>query len=402
MFFHNKTIIVISQLDWGDMFISKHHYAVELSKLGNIVYYMNGPDRKGELKRGEIKIEETAFSNLFVIKHNFFFPYFIVFKARTLFNWFIRVHIKRLMKKLQPSSQLVVWSFDQSNTIPLKYFPAGSFKIYMPVDELNSRQAFNAAESAQVFFSVTNEIIQKLRYLQKPSLFINHGVSSIFFSNEIRTQVNKPVVAALSGNFLRPDIDRPVLLSIIKQHPAVIFECWGSSTQLSNNAKGKLNRTLGGHTNEETSAFIREMAAQPNVIMHGSVSPEILSRELHRADIFLICYDINKDQSGGTNYHKVLEYLACGKAIVSNNISTYHQYPGLLLMPQSRTDNTELPGIFSKALAELEQLNNAASQQHRIDFARQYLYSRQVKKIEAFIQDHVNCNKAGTQRKTHG
>ena len=108
MFLTNKTIIIISQLDWGDMFISKHHYAVELSKLGNTVYYMNGPDRRKELGKGKIKIEATAFPNLFVIKHNFFFPYIIVFKARALFNWCISVHIKRIVKKIKPQTPLLL------------------------------------------------------------------------------------------------------------------------------------------------------------------------------------------------------------------------------------------------------------------------------------------------------
>lgn len=389
MFLRDKTIVIVSQLDWGDMFISKHHYAVELSKLGNIVYYMNGPDRKNELKRGEIKIEETAYPNLFVIKHNFFFPYIIVFKARLLFNRFISIHISRIIKKIEPARPLIIWSFDQSNTVPLKYFPKKSFKIYMPVDELNSKLAFDAAESAQAIFSVTNEIVNKLKYLGVPSLFVNHGVAANFLNTEIKASINQPVVAALSGNFLRPDIDRPVLLSIVRQHSNVLFECWGSSTLLSKNAKGKINKTLGGYTDQETQAFIEEMIAQPNVIMHGSVPPAVLSNELKKADVFLICYDINKDQSGGTNYHKVLEYLACGKATVSNNITTYQQYPGLLLMPQSRENNNELPSIFSNAINNLLELNSVASQQRRIDFAKQYLYSSQVKKIEAFIEGHV-------------
>ena len=38
---------------------------------------------------------------------------------------------------------------------------------------------------------------------------------------------------------------------------------------------------------------------------------------------FLICYDVKKDQSKGTNYHKVSEYLVYGRPIVSNYVSAY-------------------------------------------------------------------------------
>jgi hypothetical protein len=53
------------------------------------------------------------------------------------------------------------------------------------------------------------------------------------------------------------------------------------------------------------------------------VSPEALSKELRRMDAFLICYDVEKDQSKGSNYHKVMEYLAYGRPIISNFITRY-------------------------------------------------------------------------------
>ena len=46
-----------------------------------------------------------------------------------------------------------------------------------------------------------------------------------------------------------------------------------------------------------------------------------------------------------------MEYLACGKVIVSNNVKTYQGLNHLLEMSESRTDNNELPDIFFKTVA---------------------------------------------------
>ena len=75
--------------------------------------------------------------------------------------------------------------------------------------------------------------------------------------------------------------------------------------------------------------------------MHGMVSPEKLAIELRRMDSFLICYDVNKDQSKGTNYHKVSEYLVYGRLIVSNYVSAY-DFEGsgvIMTVKENKTDH---------------------------------------------------------------
>jgi len=370
------------------MFISKHHYALELSKLGNKVFYVNGPAYGNALKKGEVKIEPSGYSNLSVVKHRFLFPRFLAFKARPLFDFFVRLHIKKMVSKISPEGELIVWSFDLSNTIPLKFFPATSFKIFMPVDEPLVPRAIEAAQSADVIFSVTQEIIDKYKQYNIPSLFINHGVGAYFINEQINTVINTPLSVGLSGNFFRPDIDRSTLLKIIRTHPGIFFNFWGSTSMKKANTKGKLNDSLGANSNDrETLEFIEALNSCPNVVMHGSVKPEILCKELQQPDAFLICYDINKDQSKGTNYHKVLEYLATGKLIISNNITTYQQYPGLFLMNASRDNNDELPALFTAAISQLATHNRFDKQQQRIDFAKKYGYEKQINKIENFITE---------------
>ena len=58
--------------------------------------------------------------------------------------------------------------------------------------------------------------------------FINHGVSDTFLVDEVLDVLNNPVNVGLSGNFLRTDIDWPVLLDIIGQNEDVVFNFYGA------------------------------------------------------------------------------------------------------------------------------------------------------------------------------
>ncbi|HTB53358.1 MAG TPA: hypothetical protein VK718_11355 [Ferruginibacter sp.] len=372
----DKTILIISQQDWGDMFISKHHYALELAKRGNRVYFINSPDQKAKLKPGQIIIEETRHAGLFTVSHRFFFPYFIRFKSAYLFDKLVTIHINKLIRKIGRPID-IVWSFDIANAIPLKNFPASIRKIFMPVDEPTNAKAIKAAETADLILSVTNEIIEKYSGYSVPKYFINHGVAEIFINNNINTDINDPIHVGLSGNFLRPEIDRETLLKIIRSHPAIIFDCWGSVNYKNSN--------LSPDIDNNSVLFVKELCSLPNVVTHGAVNPLVLCEQLRKVDCFLICYDIKKDQSNGTNYHKILEYLGAGKVIISNNVTTYKAFPGLLEMVESRENNNELPALFNKVVDNIKEYNAAVQQRKRIDFAKQYLYSSQLVKIESFI-----------------
>jgi len=99
-------------------------------------------------------------------------------------------------------------------------------------------------------------------------------------------------------------------------------------------------------------------------------------------DVFLICYDIIKDQCKGTNYHKVMEYLSTGKVIVSNNITTYHERPDLVTMISDRSSNRDLPTLFKKVIENLEEYNSSALQKSRREFAAENTYQKQIERIE--------------------
>lgn len=359
------------------MFISKHHYAIELARQGNKVFFLNPPE-EGPVngQNGIIILPSGIRDNLFLIHHRLSFPYQLKFHALPLFHWLMQFHVRKLLK--QTGSVDIVWSFDLGNLYPFRFFRNKAYKVFHPVDEPLNKTAIEAARDADIIFSVTREILEKYKAFQVPKHFINHGVSDDFLQGV--NQPKKPtssVRVGFAGNLLRGDIDREILLQIMRENPTVIFECWGSYASDQSN--------IGGGEDAPTRNFITSLRKLKNVILHGPVPSAILAKAVHDMDAFLICYDVQKDQSKGTNYHKILEYLSTGKIVISNNITTYQHDPLLIAMIQERLHNRDLPGLFRNVIDNLHQYNSMDKQEYRIGFARDNTYTRQIKRIEKIL-----------------
>ena len=377
-----KVILVISPQAWGTMFVAKHHYAVELARQGNEVYFLNPPDNNRWLLRGKktrINIAPvTEYPGLHLINHLLYFPFLLRFHARGIFDLLMRKQVKDILQVIGKKVD-IVWSFDLNNIYPLTNFPL-AYKIFHPVDEPSTKEAIDAGKDADIIFSVTREILEKYECYNVPKYFVHHGVADYFFDNSTVIEHRGAVHVGLSGNWLRPDIDREILLAIVRDNPQVIFEFWGSYQPKDKN--------LGGNSDKETLGFIEKLQTYKNVVFHGAVKSSVLSGELKRMHAFLICYDIEKDQSKGTNYHKIMEYLAAGKIIVSNNVTTFHNRPDLIQMVQERDNNKLLPGLFKTVIGDLPRFNSPDLQQARMYFAQGNRYANQLSLIEKYILEN--------------
>jgi hypothetical protein len=373
----NKTILILSPQRWGNMFISKHHYAIALAKRGNKVYFLNPPDDPTP-SGGNIDIQPSGIhDNLFIVSQHLYFPYMLKFHALPVFHFLMQWQIKKVLRQLDTID--IAWSFDIGHHYPFKYFPAGCLKIFHPVDEPSVREAITAAGSADIIFSVTHEILDKYKTYPVPRHFINHGLSEEFLSAPTPVATNGTQVhAGFAGNLLRNDIDRDALLSIVTENPAVQFDFWGSYRQGDSN--------IGGTGDLAQRDFITRLQACTNVTLHGPVPVKELSSRFPGMDVFLICYDVQKDQSKGTNYHKIMEYLAAGKVIVSNNVTTYAGKQELVEMIPERGSNRTLPALFKKVTQHLATYNSPELVANRKSFAKDNTYDKQVERIETCLQ----------------
>jgi len=376
MCLNNKTILIISPQAWGQMFISKHHYAITLAKMGNKVYFLNPPELDNQKKPGQIHIDTSCtHHNLFLIDHTLKFPFLLKFHAIKLFHLLMGYHIQKVLNKIGHPID-IVWSFDQGNLFPFKLFDGKSYKIFQPVDEPTNPEAIRAADGSHVILSVTREILEKYSRFKQPRHLINHGIGEDFLLPAVSGDRKKKIHVGFSGNLLRPDIDRKTMLNVIEQNPDIVFECWGTYTAANNN--------IGGSEDEATQFFIRQLR-QHGVILHGPAGPGKLAHELQRMDAFVICYDVIKDQSKGTNYHKIMEYLSTGKVIIANNVSAYAGKPELVQMIRSRHNNNAYTRLFKKIIQNLDYYNSPSLQQHRKQYARLNTYINHISRIEKII-----------------
>lgn len=375
----NKTILIISPQKWNHVFVSKHHYALTLAERGNKIYFLNPIDvDKTNTKEKVTIIQSAENENLYFINHSLFFSYKIKFHSITLFHWLMNFHLKKIYSTIQYPID-IVWSFDLGNYFPFKMLPA-KYKIFHPVDEPLNTTAYQSAKGANIIFAVTKEILQRYKNFDIQGFVIDHGISGSFLNPNTLFQekkINQQIRVGLSGNHTRTDIDWPTLIKIIEQSPEIKFEFWGPFEIAS------INRNI----NNDTSciAYINQLKKKPNVVLHGSIASKDLVKELNRMDAFLICYDILKDQSKGTNYHKVLEYISTGKVIVSNNITAYQDKTDLIQMTEGRRNNDDLPYLFKQIINNLDAYNTPDLQICRKNFAENNTYSKQIDRIEYHI-----------------
>ena len=369
---NDKTILVISPQRWGKMHVAKHHYAIELAKRGNQVIFLNPPDEG--IKSAFEWYNDTGVERLQVLTYRPFFPLNLRFHLRWVYDLLMYWQVRKLLRILKEPLD-VVWCFEPNLYSNLHWFRA-KFNIYHPVDELFYDYQIKVGHSAHLILSVTHEILSKFARAAAPKQFIHHGLGEEFVHAQpiFKTYPHpEPIKVGYTGNLLRQDIDIPVFTQIIQENSAVEFHLWGAYQAQSSN--------FGGDLHPENARFVEFLQQASNVVLHGMVSPSVLAPAIQDMDAFLICYDIDKDQSKGTNYHKIMEYLSTGKVVVSNNVSTYLGRPDLIQMIEDRDNNENLLKLFKTVIEFIEKYNSINNQITRVEFAINNKYSDNISKI---------------------
>jgi hypothetical protein len=359
-----KKAIVVSPQSWGKMFISKHHYAVELAKLGYTVYFINPPKEKKIGGMPNVKIETTAFKKLHVIHHTVFFSSFFKFHLPFLHHFLIYIQRWLILKKIG-NPDLVI-SFDLTNNFPFKGLKCK--KIFFAADEPRSYQYFISAKNADLIVSVSQHILDlyKPYYPKTKMLLINHGLSDEFLNiPEDLPKKYDGINIGLSGNFLFNDIDYSMLIQIIEFNQNIKFHFYGNHETESN---------IGTDSSQKNIESLYQIKSNQNCIFHGVLSKRELALELNQMDGFLICYDPQKGQSSGSNSHKILEFLSTGKVIFSSHFSFYAG-TNLFEMNESRLNNIQLNNIINDKIKYLEVLNS----EHNIEKRQSYALKNRYK-----------------------
>jgi hypothetical protein len=375
-----KTILLISQQDWGKIHLSKHNYAIELAQNGNQVYFVCPPRNNLSQK---VQIDPVAeYPGLFRLQYQRFFPLRLRDISYGLYRWLIGMQAQRIAKAL-PQPPDIVWSFEFAIFPDLGAFGA-PLKVFHPVDPVHFPRQIAFGHSADIIFSISDKVLASFDGMQAPRYFINHGLSKGFaqpaqrrLDNEDYGRKPGPVRVGYVGNLIRAAMDREIFLRIIRQHPGVEFHIWGPT--------GLDGHNLSGLTTPETRAFIEELQALPQALLHGTVPSAELGEKIQDMDMFLLTYKFEKGASDRSNSHKLLEYISTGRTVVCSRIDTYVDKRHLLQMPVEDHDEN-LPELFAQTLAHLDRHNAADKQKARIEYALSQTYGQQLEKISQLLQ----------------
>jgi hypothetical protein len=361
-FFREKNILIISPESWGKSFLSKHHYALELAKQGNKVWFLNPPWPNNGWA---YEVPPAAGGRLKVIgdKHIRGLRLLPSFMQK----WIMQRQVRQLQKKERAKFD-IVWSFDNSRYFHLDCF-SRAFRIHHVVDHHMDYHLRQAAQSADLCLGVSEEITRQLMEFNANSHFIQHG-----FAPFVQTDVRLPSVegrtkVAYVGNLLMRSFDIDLLYTLARRHTQTDFYLIGSYREG--------NLSVGLHT--ERIAQILTLNEEPNIHLCGEYAHEDAFTLARQADVQMALYF--KEGETFSNSSKLPFYLFNGIVTVSNYFSMYE---GSELLRMART-REEYVSLFADTLQDLEKWNSPQRCAGRRAFALGNTYDKQLERIETFI-----------------
>lgn len=345
------TVLMIAPETWSHNFLSKHHYALALAQRDNKVFYLNPPGEKNQ-------ITETV-PGIFVVDYK---PGVrgINHLPKILSEWFQRREAQRIRDMIGRDIDLV-WSFDPYRFQELKIFGAGHVWYYAADWHRNKRLDNRTAESADLVFSPAQVILDGI-ITSTPKTKINHGVADYFLKPAVPEILpgKQATKAVYVGNLGSKLLDADLLIRVVKENIRTDFIFIGEPEGIVYDALWDLGYVY----------FI------------GRKSNDRIPGYLAAADLLWLCYDTVRFRREASNSHKVMEYLASGRAVVSTRLEEYADRQDLLLMPEHPGD---FPAFFGRVVADIATHNQPTRQQYRRNFAAANTYSGHLDQLEKIL-----------------
>jgi glycosyltransferase involved in cell wall biosynthesis len=359
MGFHGERILIISPESWGKSMLSKHHYAVELAKMGNEVHFLLPPwaDRELALKHAHQDVH-LLFDN-FSIKGARFLP--------SLFRKWIYRRIVQDMERAVGGAFTLVWSFDNSRFFDLDCF-SQAWRIHHMMDYHTDYQTAIASRSAHLNLGVTDGIVDKLRTYNRKAHFVQHGYATVPAIPCQLPTVQTTKKALYTGNLLMPFVHWPWLHALVASRTDVHFFLAGSYG-LSN---------LNEQVNDDQLREIQTIARQSNVTLLGECSPGQMQDLFTQVDVLFFAYRSNEFPEILANSHKIMAYLASGKPIVCHQILQYLNQPDLLYMCDTLD---KYVATFKDVIDHPERYATSNLVEKRRDWALQNTYVHQIERV---------------------
>lgn len=372
-----KTVYLISHERWGEMKISKHHYAHELAHRGCQVFFIEPPD----LSRQGISVTPSLeHPGLHIVRYR---PFFRGkrFLPPSIYSLLIRMQVRSIIRAIGHKPD-VIWCFQGYLYHNLRYFGAG-INLFFAADHFPSEELPSELDSADLILTVSATIRQRLLTKGVSCHQINHGLQRIFAEKALQ-KLGQPVlqrqrlqpVVGYSGNLRIETIDRRAMLEVIRSLPGYQFVFWGSYQAQDLN--------LYGLRDPDTENFLSQLQCLPNVVLRGPLPAAQLAEEMNGVDILWLCWQFkglpNRDNA---NSHKILEYLSTGIPVITHEVLAYEQTDLMYMLPMDQA--SDFPDFFIKTAALVLQGEDATLPRRRISFALENSYAHHLDHIEQLM-----------------
>jgi hypothetical protein len=351
----NKTILVISNEPWGDIWYSKHNWAFELSR-ENQVFFINPPARWSfsDLFVSNVHVEEYT-DSLKILNYNNRIPLTRYKLPYQLNEFLISRRLKKWFKE-NNFSDYIYWTFDPYRfSKPQILDPIKS--IYFRVDKYLVDREKDLIENIDVTIVTSEELLKDINV--KKHLVLSHGISheEFNYTNEVDYE---------EGYFLYVgNIDHRLDVELIKKmlidFPNERFLFIGKKF----NVRNALSQELFFGKKYE------------NLILHGVEHFKNLKNFIYKSKACLVPMDLSV-HGNAVHHHKSLQYLAMGKPVISPIFKDTINKDEFILGYKN----------VDEAILKIKELNSSETDEkvkNRIIFAEQFLYSNLIKKVETFL-----------------
>ncbi|GAB3330190.1 hypothetical protein GCM10027429_07080 [Marivirga atlantica] len=362
----DKIILIISPQKWSEVKVSKHYYAIELTSLGNTVYFLNPPTPK--LK--DIKISATEYESIKCIDYGGFISgigYLPKFLRNKIFRKKLLQFEKLIVRKIN-----IVWSFDNSVFYDFSALPSRIIKISHIVD---FNQHFNielSSRTADICLGSTRHIVKRSERFNKNSYFIHHGYlpssnEKTVAGNKKEINLNLPgnnkIKAGYAGNLDIKYIDWSLLEHLVNEFQNIDFVF------------------AGPWEDEKRKKF---MESKANFFYIGKLPSNRLTNFYMLTDILIITYRYQEFPEQLANPHKMMGYLGSGKMIISTWSEEYSELneERLILMAQDKDIYTQ---YFGNVIDNMNLWSSNELTNRRKEYALNNTYSNQIKRVEKLI-----------------
>ena len=347
-----KNILVISPDDWGNSWVSKHHYSFALALRNNKVFFLN-PSNKIVDTRPHKNLEIVSGEGL---------PRGIRFYPAAIRRRFHRRCFSRLQQQLATKFDLV-FSFDSSRYLDLSAFVTSAVSIFFMADFNPGTPWQIPVATADLSVGCSHYMVEQMKKIEPRSRFIHHGYAKSDPGCTPYLSDGKNVV--YSGNLAHGYLDANRILALVSCYPNVSFHFFGDD------GTGNLGRGF-------RVELAKKLESYSNCFLHGVVSASALPAIYRAADVLLLAHSPGFHQRG--NPHKMMEYLASGTPVLSTALKEYQELEEFLVFEDD----------FDGYVAALERLlagEYSEFAEQRKTFAEANTYDAQIERLESWLSD---------------